>query len=269
MKTGTILWAISEVLKEAEEPLSIRQIYQDILDQGLYTFKADDPLHVVYTQARRHCIDFEIPSSRSRKKYFSITQNGKYYLIPKVKEDFNISDVTKAPDQELEISQSLLTLHKSYVTEFRSRILRQLKELDPFVFENFSRNLLESYGFKNVYVTSTGPDGGIDGFGDLKVGLATIQVSFQCKRWKKNIGRPEIDRFRGAIQGKCEQGIFFTTSAFTSSAEKASIQRGAVPIILIDGNLILDLMIEKKFGIEVENLPIYRNALDLVVGDES
>lgn len=269
MKEGTIPWAISEVLKRAGNPLTVREIYQAIVEQNLYIFKADDPIHVVYTQARRHCVDFDIPSAINRKKYFSITSNGKYFLISQLENISKGAKETETSKSDIETSQNLLKLYKDYVFKFRERVLNQLKELDPSTFEIFSKNLLEAYGFKEVNVTNTGPDGGIDGFGNLKVGLATIQVAFQCKRWKKKVGRPDIDRFRGAIQGKCEQGMFFTTSAFTGLAEKASIQKGAVPIILIDGELILDLMIDKKFGIEVENLPIYKNALDLVVSDEN
>mgnify|MGYP000238308134 FL=1 len=44
-----------------------------------------------------------------------------------------------------------------------------------------------------------------------------------------------------------------------------SIKHGAVPIILIDGEMIVKFMIEKQFGIEHENMPIYINALDQVL----
>ncbi len=44
----------------------------------------------------------------------------------------------------------------------------------------------------------------------------------------------------------------------------ASIKQGAVPVILIDGNMIVEFMIEKQFGIEHEDLPIYINALDKI-----
>jgi len=269
MKEDTIPWAISEVLRKAGKPLSVREIYQAILAQNLYVFKADDPIHVVYTQARRHCVDFDIPSASNRKKYFSITSNGRYTLTDYREVSENDIKEPENPESSIETSQKLLILYKDYVVQFRERILNQLKMLDPTTFEVFSRNLLEAYGFKDVQVTNTGPDGGIDGFGNLKVGLATIQVAFQCKRWKKKVGRPEIDRFRGAIQGKCEQGMFFTTSVFTDSAQKVSIQRGAVPVILIDGTLIIDLMLEKKFGVEVRTLPIYESALDLAISEDT
>jgi restriction system protein len=118
-------------------------------------------------------------------------------------------------------------------------------------------------------VTQIAGDGGIDGHGKLKVGLAFLNVAFQCKRWTKcNVTRPEVDRFRGAIQGDFEQGLFFTTTSFSKGAIEASIKRGAVPIILVDGGAIVDMMIDKGFGVQTENLPIPTYALDLVLSNE-
>ena len=90
-----------------------------------------------------------------------------------------------------------------------------------------------------------------------------MNVAFQCKRWSTNsVSRTEIDKFRGAIQGSFEQGIIFTTSSFSKDALNATRRNGAVPIILIDGGTLVDFMIEKKFGVESENIPVYINALD-------
>jgi len=95
-------------------------------------------------------------------------------------------------------------------------------------------------------------------------------VAFQCKRWDKtSIGRPEIDKFRGAIQGQYEQGIFFTTAKFVSAATEVSIRPGAVPIILIDGPSIVDLMIDKEFGVQEEPVSVYTYALDTVITNEN
>jgi restriction system protein len=84
-----------------------------------------------------------------------------------------------------------------------------------------------------------------------------MNVAFQCKRWQGNIGRPDVDKFRGAIQGEFEQGVFFVTSDFTQQARAASLKKGAVPIILLNGESIVDLMIEK--GIGVKRVPPYMN----------
>jgi restriction system protein len=54
---------------------------------------------------------------------------------------------------------------------------------------------------------------------------------------------------------------------YTKEAKDSSFQNGAVPIILIDENVIVDMMIEKKFGVVVEELLVYSNALDLILPD--
>lgn len=150
---------------------------------------------------------------------------------------------------------NFVELYEDYETSFRSQLLEKLNELTPRQFELFARKLLQAYGFVDVRVTTVSSDGGIDGFGKLLLGLATMNVAFQCKRWQGNIGRPEVDKFRGAIQGEFEQGVFFVTSDFTSQARDASLKKGAVPIILLNGHSILDLMIQK--GIGVERIPLY------------
>jgi len=77
-------------------------------------------------------------------------------------------------------------------------------------------------------VTSISNDGGVDGCGKLRVGIAHMNVAFQCKRWTVgNVGGPEIDKFRGAIQGEYEQGIFFTTSGFANGAKEVSIKKSS------------------------------------------
>lgn len=153
------------------------------------------------------------------------------------------------------ITVNLIELFEDYEASFRSQLLDKLDELTPRQFELFARKLLQAYGFVDVKVTSVSSDGGIDGYGKLRLGLATMNVAFQCKRWQGNIGRPEVDKFRGAIQGEFEQGVFFVTSDFTPQAREASLKKGAVPVILLNGESIVDLMIQK--GVGVERVPLY------------
>ena len=62
-----------------------------------------------------------------------------------------------------------------------------------------------------------------------------------------------------------EQGIIFTTSNFSKEAQNATRRQGAVPIILIDGITLVDIMVDKKFGVELDYIPVYVNALDDVL----
>lgn len=157
--------------------------------------------------------------------------------------------LSKLPHPAAPRSADLAELWDAYEQAQHERLLTRLHELAPSQFEVFAREFLRAYGFIDMEVTNAGPDGGIDGHGRLRVGVATLRAAFQCKRWKGSVGRPEVDKFRGAIQGEFEQGVFFTTSAFTPQAQDASIKKGAVPIILFDGDQLVRIMIEKSIGI--------------------
>jgi restriction system protein len=160
-------------------------------------------------------------------------------------------------------------VHDRVVRAFKNRALEAINHLKPREFEHFCRNLLQAYGFREVKVANVGRDGGIDGYGHLKMGLTFFKVAFQCKKWRHaNVGRPEINQFRGDIQGQYEQGLFFTTARFTPDARKSESKPGAVTIVLIDGPTIVDFMIEKGFGVEKENLELYSLALDLAITEQ-
>jgi restriction system protein len=265
----TIIEAIKEVMRLRNAPMTIRETYEAIAGAGYYTFHAENPVHVVASQIRRHCKGLDFPSA-SDTKHFELTGEGKYYLLKRPLKATSRKRPPIATDRHRALLRELKAIHGKYDVELRSAVLTNIRRLDPATFEDFAKRLLEAYGFLEVRVTQYSKDGGIDGHGRLKVGLAHLNVAFQCKRFRSNsVGRPEIDKFRGAIQGQFEQGIFFTTSRFAMGAEAASFRPGAVPIILIDGKAIVDLMIDKQFGVQVEQMPVYSYALDLIFADDT
>ena len=272
----TIVEAIKSVMLARAAPMTSDDAYAAIKNQGLYEFHSDDPAGIVRRQIRRHCegLDF---TTASPTKHFRIVADGRYDALPetvrgdrKPRKRIGAATTKTTPQTPKGALPQLLVLHDKYVSELKQRILRDLKNLSPGAFEEFAKSLLDVYGFHDTAVTQLSGDGGIDGYGKLKVGLASLNVAFQCKRWTKgNIQRPEIDKFRGASQGDYEQGLFFTTASFSEGAIQASIKRGAVPIILVDGPAIVDLMIEKGFGVQIETLSIPTYALDLALNPDA
>ncbi|MEI2611837.1 MAG: restriction endonuclease [Candidatus Promineifilaceae bacterium] len=271
MKKRTIIEAIKEVMLAENHPMSVTEVYEGIVQSKLYEFKADQPVQIVRAQLRRHTKDLDFPSASSTK-HFAIVQNGKFYLLGKPTTPeipLFVDGHTKPAKGSTVALVDVKKLHKQYVEDFKRRVLDQIKKLDPTSFEVFCKNLLVAYGFLSVEVTRATKDGGIDGYGKLKVGFTHLNVAFQCKRWgRKAIGRPEINQFRGDIQGQYEMGIFFTTSNFSSDAESNSFKSGAVPIILINGQTIVEIMIENNFGIDIEHLPIFTFALDNALAND-
>lgn len=266
MKKLKITQAITEIMKIKGSPLSAQEAYELIVENNLYSFKAENPVHVVRTQIRRHCEGLSFASS-SPTKHFVILRDGTYWL----KDSFLQKQDNTLPKQSGESYsfEDLIVSHRKHLKRFKESLLKQLRELDPRDFEIFSKKILEAYGFHDVTVTAVGRDGGIDGRGKLKVGMAELRVAFQSKRWKQRpIGRREIAQFRGDIQGECEQGYFFTTSRIVEEVKEISFKPGTVPIIMFDGPAIVEIMIDKKLGVESENLPLYTSALDLVISDD-
>lgn len=268
MKKLTIREAVIAALMQSGKPLYAKDVYDFIVEHDLYQFNTEYPEGIVKVQIRRHCEGVEFPSAKPNK-YFKILIDGTYWLkdipIPGQKNNSQKSEfILKNETENLKsVVAELKAIHSKHADTFKKQLLNQLKEIPAKTFETFAKRLLDVYGFHDMKVTSYTKDGGLDGFGKLKVGITYLNVAFQCKRWKTtSVSRTEIDKFRGAIQGMYEQGIIFTTSNFSKEALNATRRNGAVPIILIDGITLVEIMIEKKFGVTTESMPVYVNSLE-------
>jgi restriction system protein len=205
----TIVEAIAEVMKRHGASMTVDEVYRGIVGAGLYSFKADDPQSVVRSQIRRHCLGVDFPSASARK-HFKLEPEGKYVLLDAVVRHSagRMARHTRLPSKDS--VAEVQVQYDRYLQSFRQRALDSVNQLKAAEFERFCRNLLTAYGFREVKVTRTARDGGIDGHGRLKVGFAFFNVAFQCKKWRchSSVGRPEIDQFRGAIQGQFEHLLY-------------------------------------------------------------
>ena len=146
----------------------------------------------------------------------------------------------------------LATAYEELKLELASELLDQIQKTSPEFFERLVVELLVmGYGgtFKEAAraVGRTG-DGGIDGIiNEDRLGLDVIYI--QAKRWRDSVGRPELQRFVGALDGKrAQKGVFITTSSFTNEAREyiSNVQK---KIVLIDGQMLVDFMIEYNVGV--------------------
>ena len=129
-----------------------------------------------------------------------------------------------------------------------------ISHIKPEAFERLSQRLLREAGFSEVRVTGKVGDGGIDGVGILRHGLLSEIVLFQCKRYQGSVGPAAIRDFRGAMQGRSTKGIILTTGTFTAAAKEEAIREGAIPIELIDGSHLCDLLKQYKLGVETKQV---------------
>jgi restriction system protein len=134
-----------------------------------------------------------------------------------------------------------------------AEILGRIAQMPPAFFEKLVVDLLVAMGYGGSQrdagrAVGPGADEGIDGvIKEDRLGLETIYI--QAKRWQGTVGRPEIQRFAGALQGqRARKGIFITTSDFSKEAEAyvASIQS---TIVLVNGAQLAELMIDHGIGV--------------------
>jgi len=155
----------------------------------------------------------------------------------------------QTPEEALEIAHQSLRL--SLAQDILSRIL----SCSPTFFERLVVELLVKMGYggsrrdAEERIGQSG-DGGIDGIiKEDRLGLDTIFI--QAKRWQGSVGRPEIQKFVGALQGqRAKKGVFITTSSYTAEAiDYAS--RIDTKVVLIDGQLLANLMMDFDVGVSI------------------
>jgi restriction system protein len=178
-------------------------------------------------------------------------------LVKKVHANFKKRKRKRSKTQQLELLEE--DIRKD--TDWKEELEGELRGLAPDAFERLAQRLLRESGFIQVEVTGRSGDGGIDGKGILKVGgMISFHVMFQCKRLQGSVSSGNIRDFRGAIQGRADKGIFITTGVFTRDAEKEATRDGAPPIDLIDGEQLIQKLVELELG--CKKVPSYVIEID-------
>lgn len=255
-------------LNSIQKPATATEVYEVIVEQHLYAFGAKKPLEVLRVTMDKHSKNKAF-TKMNADRYFYKHTDGKYELLEQYRE-FTVGYEIKEPSSEElqsdDCSEQIFELAAQQKEKCKAEILAYLRALKPQEFEEFSRHFLNRYGFRRMNVTSVGRDGGIDVKGALKIGIAEMRVAAQCKRYAENnkVGRPDVSQFRGDITGEYEQGIFITTSSFTKEAQEVSFKPGCVPIVLIDGEQLAEIIIEKGIGIQRQQIEIYDFDADLI-----
>jgi len=154
---------------------------------------------------------------------------------------------TATPEEALE------SAYKQLRDDLASDLLQMIKTVSPPLFEKIVIELLVKMGYGGSRqdagrAIGRSGDEGIDGIiKEDRLGLDIIYI--QAKRWGATVGRPEVQKFAGALQGqRARKGILITTSSFTREAYDyaSSIE---TKIVLIDGEMLAQLMIDHNLGV--------------------
>ena len=214
-----------------------------------------------------------------KRGFFQITERGKDLLIqnptkinikflnqfPEHIEFLNSKkDNDKSEPEIIEISEttpqeSIEFGYQKIRKELELELLNRVKSCSPDFFERLVVDLLVKMGYGGSRrdagrAIGKSGDGGIDGIiKEDKLGLDIVYI--QAKRWDNTVvGRPEIQKFVGALHGqRARKGVFITTSRFSQEArEYVSIIDSK--IVLIDGQELAQLMIDNHVGVSTVSI---------------
>lgn len=156
-------------------------------------------------------------------------------------------DESRTPEEEIEAA------YQRVRQGLAAELIQTIKSCSPTFFERLVIDLLVKMGYGGTrkdagQAIGRSGDGGIDGIiKEDRLGLDIVYV--QAKRWDGAVGRPEIQKFAGALQGqRARKGIFITTSTFTQEAQEY-VSRIDSKIVLIDGDALAQLMIDYNIGV--------------------
>lgn len=218
----------------------------------------------------------------TRRGYFTITQRGKQVLqqnlqritmrfltqfpeyqqfVPATRKDKSRKAPNEADVETLIVQTPYESLEDGYRKirqNLAQELLSQVKKCSSRFFEQLVVELLVKMGYGGsikdaAKVIGKSGDEGIDGtIKEDRLGLDIIYI--QAKKWEGAVGRPEIQKFVGALQGqRARKGVFIATSYFTKDAEEYAKNIDS-KIILIDGQQLADFMIDFNVGVSIETI---------------
>ncbi len=218
-------------LKKAGLLKSTRRGYYQITERGVEVLERDPPeITASFLRKFPEFVEFQRPQKARADKAIEETVGE-----------------TQTPEEEIEAAYE--RVRQGLATE----LLQTIKGCSPAFFERLMIELLVKMGYGGTRkdageAIGRSGDGGIDGIiKEDRLGLDIVYI--QAKRWHSNVGRPEIQKFAGALQGqRARKGIFITTSDFTQAA-RDYVSRIDSKIVLIDGDTLAQLMIDYNIGV--------------------
>lgn len=166
-----------------------------------------------------------------------------------------IEEKDESPMEALDSAYSQVT------ATLASQLMDEVMKLTPVEFERLVVKLLLKMGYGSGIddagmVTQQSNDGGIDGIiKEDQLGFSHIYI--QAKQWgtEQTVGKPEIQKFVGALQGQqAQKGLFITTAKFSSGALQYASNLLGAKVVLVDGSALTKLMIKHNVGVSLEQV---------------
>jgi restriction system protein len=198
-----------------------------------------------------------------------IERSGQRYRLTKPGEQYLESLTSGLPDAGQSRTRELLAAVELFNGSQREVLRERLENMDPFAFERLICDLLTEMGYEDVEVTQPTNDKGVDVKAVAQFGITTINEVIQVKRHRANIQRPVLDMLRGSLHRfKAQKGTIITTGDYGKGAKDAAFEMGAAPITLINGETLIDLLIQHEIGVMKKTVDYYELDETVFQGEE-
>jgi restriction system protein len=175
-----------------------------------------------------------------------LNDDGVYNLFKGVQDS-----VKKTPTTKLKKAEPVFENVPTEDEEHSIGLINIIQNLSPTGFEKLCKRLLTEIGINEIVITGGSGDQGIDGKGIVKLNdVVSLNIVFQCKRYKETVSPHHVRDFRGAMQGRGEKGLIITTGRFTKEAKSEANRDGVTPIELIDGDRLVELFEKYRLGLK-------------------
>lgn len=167
-----------------------------------------------------------------------------------------VQDRVKRTNSKLQNSEPKFENTTTEDEEHSIGLINIIQNLSPTGFEKLCKRLLTEIGINEITITGGSGDQGIDGKGIVKLNdVVSLNIVFQCKRYRETVSPHHVRDFRGAMQGRGEKGLIITTGRFTKEAKSEASRDGVTPIELIDGDRLVELF--EKFHLGLKPVTVF------------
>lgn len=203
----------------------------------------------------KHLLHTRLQSLLDRKL---VERDGQRYRLTKRGEDYLNALTSGLPVSEQSRTQTVIRSVEDFNRTQRDLLRERLESMNPFAFEQLICDLLTEMGYDDVEVTQPTNDKGVDVKAVAQFGITTINEVIQVKRHRANIQRTVLDMLRGSLHRfKAQKGTIITTGDFGKGAKDAAFEMGAAPITLINGDTLIDLLIQHGIGLKKKTIEYY------------
>jgi restriction system protein len=183
--------------------------------------------------------------------YVDIKKNKTSPFVKVGKALFALKNLSDTPASPLLIIEKQNELTKSNLKEL-------LHVMDPFQFEYLVADLLREIGYENVMVTKRSGDKGIDVIANLTIGgITSVKTVIQAKRYAplNKLNGAVITQLRGSAEVD-QRGLIITTSDFTKDGIDEAQAPNKMPVSLVNGEKLIQLLIKYGVGVKSESLTV-------------